>query len=107
MFDIDDLKKYNDLYGHKKGNFLIKKTAQTIKNNIRKIDRAYRLSCGADEFFVIYSHHTKHVKLMINRIVNALSKARIRVSYGYNRICKNVLEIIDKKMYAQKRKKKT
>lgn len=107
MFDVDNLKQYNDIYGHKKGNIIIKKTAQVIKNNIRKIDRAYRLSCGADEFFVIYSHHTENVERMIQRITKVLEKNKISVSYGYHKICNNVLDIIDKKMYAQKRQKRT
>lgn len=106
MLDIDNFKYYNDKYGHSAGDKLLKRVAKIIKENIRKTDRAYRLSGGADEFVIIYSHHTVGFELFLNRINNALDKINIKVSYGYSNICEDVLNIIDKRMYNNKRSKK-
>jgi diguanylate cyclase (GGDEF)-like protein/PAS domain S-box-containing protein len=49
--DLDNLKKINDNYGHKKGDQYIKKAAQMIKNNFREDDITARI--GGDEFAVL------------------------------------------------------
>ncbi len=51
MFDVDYFKKYNDHYGHPEGDEVLKKIAQTIKNNIRQTDRVYRY--GGEEFLLL------------------------------------------------------
>lgn len=50
FIDIDDLKKTNDIYGHKAGDKLIKTIAHIIEDNIRETDFAGRM--GGDEFTV-------------------------------------------------------
>jgi diguanylate cyclase (GGDEF)-like protein len=49
--DIDDFKKVNDTYGHDCGDYIIKKTAQTIAESVRGIDAAGRW--GGEEFLVL------------------------------------------------------
>jgi diguanylate cyclase (GGDEF)-like protein/PAS domain S-box-containing protein len=52
MADIDDFKKYNDLYLHLEGDKILKETAQGIFNTLRKeADWASRF--GGDEFTII------------------------------------------------------
>ena len=51
MIDIDYFKDYNDFYGHPAGDFVIKKIAEIIKNNIRKGDVLIRY--GGEEFLLI------------------------------------------------------
>jgi len=51
MIDLDDFKLVNDQYGHMAGDHILKKTAQLIKNNIRKTDLAARF--GGEEFCLV------------------------------------------------------
>lgn len=51
LFDIDDFKLYNELYGASEGDNLIRRCAQILLQEIRKTDMAFRF--GADEFMVL------------------------------------------------------
>ncbi|WP_028842858.1 sensor domain-containing diguanylate cyclase [Thermodesulfovibrio yellowstonii] len=48
LFDLDNLKKINDMFGHPEGDRLIKTFAKTLKTNKRKEDIVARI--GGDEF---------------------------------------------------------
>jgi PleD family two-component response regulator len=52
IFDIDDFKKYNDLYGHGVGDEILKETASLMKRCCREHDLVARL--GGDEFAVVF-----------------------------------------------------
>ena len=55
FMDIDNFKKYNDLYGHLAGDGLLIKVAEVLTNSIREnIDSAYRY--GGDEFIMLLPH---------------------------------------------------
>jgi diguanylate cyclase (GGDEF)-like protein len=51
MVDVDNLKKINDVYGHRAGDKAIKEISNRIKKCIRQIDTAARY--GGDEFAII------------------------------------------------------
>lgn len=51
MFDIDDFKKINDNYGHIKGDEILKKVAEYLKNSFRRVDIVGRY--GGEEFMII------------------------------------------------------
>lgn len=51
LADIDDLKLINDRYGHNIGDVVIKKTAEFLKNSVRKYDIVARW--GGEEFLVV------------------------------------------------------
>ncbi len=52
LFDIDDFKKYNDLYGHGVGDEILKQTAQLMRRCCREHDLVARI--GGDEFAVVF-----------------------------------------------------
>ena len=58
MIDFDNLKKYNDKYGHLQGNEAIKTAAKVMKDNIRKSDVLGRWTSG-EEFLVILPETNK------------------------------------------------
>jgi diguanylate cyclase (GGDEF)-like protein len=49
--DIDRFKQINDTYGHRYGDFVLRKVSGLIQENIRDVDIAYRY--GGEEFVVI------------------------------------------------------
>jgi len=52
MFDLDNFKSYNDLYGHLEGDKVLKKIGEIVSHSIRyNVDSGYRY--GGDEFAVL------------------------------------------------------
>ena len=51
VIDMDDLKVYNDTYGHRAGDRALETTVNVIRQNIRKTDSLIRY--GGDEFLLI------------------------------------------------------
>ncbi len=53
IFDVDFFKLYNDTYGHKEGDKVLKKVAKTIKSSLnRSSDYIFRI--GGEEFAIIF-----------------------------------------------------
>lgn len=75
MIDIDYFKKYNDMFGHAKGDDLIKEISSIIRNNIRESDILCRY--GGDEFCVILSNTSKNeASILANNLRESI--------YNYN-----------------------
>jgi len=51
MIDIDHFKEYNDIFGHEKGNKVLKKIAQVLVKGVREIDTVARY--GGEEFAIV------------------------------------------------------
>jgi diguanylate cyclase (GGDEF)-like protein len=51
MCDVDNFKKYNDLYGHPSGDTVLESVAHTIKCTIRETDEVFRY--GGEEVVII------------------------------------------------------
>ena len=103
MMDIDGFKKINDTKGHLEGDKVLKELAKVIKNSIRTTDRAYRPS--GDEFVVLLPHsNIRSAKRVITRIEK---DCNVELSYGVGtgKKPKQLLDMLDKKMYEDKRRK--
>lgn len=71
MFDIDDFKSVNDGNGHAVGDYLLKKTSDTLVNNFGK-ENVYRY--GGDEFLIIVPDVSeKDFKRILSNLSNELS----------------------------------
>lgn len=57
MVDVDWFKEYNDFHGHSKGDVLLKEVADTLKSNMRSLDRVYRY--GGEEFAILLLETSK------------------------------------------------
>lgn len=63
FIDIDYFKHYNDLYGHQKGDMILKNLAQILKEKVRKEDFVARY--GGEEFAIILFDTEEEVALKI------------------------------------------
>lgn len=76
FIDLDDLKKINDVYGHKIGDKFIKVAADVFKNSLRDFDIISRW--GGDEFVVgLVDANEKEALQVANKIRAKLGKAKI------------------------------
>ena len=85
MFDLDNFKKYNDLYGHLEGDKVLKTVGGIVKHSIRyKVDSGYRY--GGDEFTVLLIGASVDQAMAIaERIRSSIEQAKshhITVSMG-------------------------
>lgn len=64
LLDVDYFKRYNDTYGHQKGDDCLQSVAQVLKNNVhRPLDLAARY--GGEEFVIILSNTGKEGALQV------------------------------------------
>ena len=54
VIDVDDFSKINNVYGHKKGDHLLRSMSEIIRDNVRISDTVFRI--GGDEFGLILPH---------------------------------------------------
>lgn len=117
LFDINDLKKVNDSYGHEAGDKLIIKFVDTISNSDYKPNVFART--GGDEFIAMYLNYSKDKVFEIMEEIKGLfkfspllydEKKILYISFGYgvssfpaDSTCKDdLLRIADKRMYLNK-----
>jgi len=88
MFDIDDFKCINDNFGHKIGDYVIKKIVRITQSTIRKSDIIGRY--GGDEFLVIFPN----TSLKEGYAISERIRDKIFSNYQLNKLNKNGMEII-------------
>lgn len=90
IFDLNNLKKANDIYGHTEGDALIKCAGQTLNTVFADIGTSYRY--GGDEFVVViesfYEDFVKqHLKKLSDReaVINNKNTFNVpfAIAYGY------------------------
>ena len=73
LLDVDDFKLINDVYGHQKGDEVLRRLGQIVKNSIRDSDIPIRY--GGEEFLIIFPLTEKEEALaIIDRIRKRLMK---------------------------------
>lgn len=65
ILDLDNFKQVNDKYGHKRGDDVIKRASELIKQNLRKSDIAARF--GGDEFVMLLPFASSKTALDISK----------------------------------------
>ena len=89
MLDLDDLKVYNDVYGHMSGDNALMTVASVVERCIRKTDRLIRY--GGDEFLLVMPEITLEVFVQkLHKIQDAIRetvvegcpKMKLSVSIG-------------------------
>lgn len=103
MFDLNNLKKCNDTYGHEEGDRYIKICSSIIADSFNDIGKCYRI--GGDEFCVIINNSTtekcdESIESLLNGVKKANDsneyKVNISIAYGYaiysSNIDKNLTE---------------
>lgn len=117
MVDANNLKKVNDSQGHQKGDELLQKIAECIKDAVREVGRGYRI--GGDEFAVSLKNKSREETIAcMDRIrkrldeENQLSDIEISAAMGYawtdqkKKDLDLLLEEADTAMYENKRQMK-
>ncbi|MFH1414966.1 MAG: diguanylate cyclase [Elusimicrobiota bacterium] len=67
LIDVDKFKSINDKYGHSDGDYVLKRIAEIMKEELRKSDIITRY--GGDEFTVIFPHlNSKQAELVLNKL---------------------------------------
>lgn len=78
MIDVDKFKSFNDTYGHQAGDRTLQTVAETLDQNVRKVDYVARY--GGEEFVVIAPGTTVDgVKTLAERLRQTMETTLVRV----------------------------
>ena len=108
--DMNDLKYWNDNFGHEAGDTALKTIAEILQKNCEKTGRVYRV--GGDEFMILFMGAGElSVINSIDRMVVSLSETPYACAFGYAMKPQDVqvedaIRESDGKMYAQKEQMK-
>lgn len=118
LLDLDELKYTNDIYGHKAGDALIKRTANLL--NQFSADNVTVARIGGDEFVILIAgQNDEETKLVLQKMLKMIdennentSNIPIKISVGYafssNSIeqLSNLFSEADRNMYSNKTERK-
>jgi len=82
MIDIDNFKKYNDNYGHQKGDEALQAVAKTLQEQLHRTDD-YLFRLGGEEFSILlYDTPEDFLRTLSDKIHEALK--RLQIEHKYN-----------------------
>jgi diguanylate cyclase (GGDEF)-like protein len=106
--DLDRFKRVNDLYGHARGDRVLKDSVTAIRSGLRGFDSLYRI--GGEEFVIVLPRTTLAQGAEIaERVRAALELARpggldVTASFGVAASTEDVVAEADRALYAAKRR---
>jgi diguanylate cyclase (GGDEF)-like protein len=106
--DLDRFKRVNDLYGHARGDRVLKESVTAMRSGLRGFDSLYRI--GGEEFVIVLPRTTLRQGAEIaERVRAAIELARpggldITASFGVAASTGDVVAEADKALYAAKRR---
>ncbi|MDE7253573.1 MAG: GGDEF domain-containing protein [Acetatifactor sp.] len=82
IIDIDYFKKVNDVYGHMKGDEVLRKVAKIIQNEVREDGLVGRF--GGDEFLVIFynAYDMEDMRERLRSIKNSVASSFVKTDSG-------------------------
>ncbi|WMJ21928.1 GGDEF domain-containing protein [Paludicola sp. MB14-C6] len=118
VFDLNDFKNINDIYGHGIGDFALQLSAQMICESFSSLGKCYRF--GGDEFVIICDNKSEQSILQAlneldQKAKNIMIKNKKLISYAYgfasfnnkkHKTFQDVLQDADEQMYFNKAKYK-
>jgi len=110
MIDIDHFKRYNDEYGHQKGDQVLREVTQCIEKNLRDYDKIHIYRYGGEEFVVIIPNIANQDALNIGERLreNVKEASSVTVSVGISHYkessdnLQSLIENADKALYKAK-----
>ncbi len=82
MIDIDNFKKYNDNYGHQKGDEALQAVAKTLQEQLHRTDD-YLFRLGGEEFSILlYDTPMDFVRALSDKIHTSLKELQIEHHYN-------------------------
>lgn len=111
LFDVDNMKRINDRFGHKTGDAVLKRFSRVLSSSCRREDFAIRI--GGDEFIAVQRETVEDAEIIAHRILDEFSKPfefegqilNIHASYGIASFAEvrgnfqKALQLADKRMY--------
>ncbi len=81
MFDIDNFKKFNDIYGHQVGDEVLKRITQVAREQLRSVDILARY--GGEEFTVLLpKSNTREALIVAERIREKVADCKLDTGNG-------------------------
>ena len=81
MFDIDNFKQINDLYGHNKGDQILREVSAIVKYALRETDKLFRW--GGDEFIILLPEiATKNAYKVAEKVRESIESKKFEIQYN-------------------------
>ena len=82
FIDVDFFKKYNDLYGHMKGDAILRKIAMILETFETNRVSVYRI--GGEEFaYILYGYDQKQASVLAEKICKRIEEEKLEYENRY------------------------